>query len=128
MRKSLQILIVDDDKDFREWLKELLNQELSEKIDLRFTMAHDGLDALGYLDAKPFHYIITDTNMPLMNGVELLKKCVERFPSTPICVLFSGLLNSNLDDNAVRAMGADIVVSKMEALPTIIKRLDLLEH
>ena len=62
-----KIMVVDDSDDVRELIGAFLQ---TRGYDI--TMATDGVDALGKLENDTFPLIITDINMPKMNGPELL--------------------------------------------------------
>ncbi|TDQ48575.1 response regulator receiver protein [Permianibacter aggregans] len=67
--KNMKILIVDDFSTMRRIIKNLLR-------DLGFTNtaeADDGATALPMLQAGSFDFLITDWNMPGMQGIDLLK-------------------------------------------------------
>ncbi len=69
MDKNMKILIVDDFATMRGIIKNLLR-------DLGFTNvaeADDGHTALPILRAGSFDFLITDWNMPIMTGLDLLK-------------------------------------------------------
>lgn len=63
------LLIVDDDPKSRNLL---LNMLLTEAIELDIYTAPNGLEALKILKQKPVNLIISDWDMPIMNGIELL--------------------------------------------------------
>jgi CheY-like chemotaxis protein len=62
-----KIMVVDDSDQVRELIGAFL-----ETRGYDITMATDGVDALGKLENDTFPLIITDINMPKMNGPELL--------------------------------------------------------
>ena len=69
MEKNIRILIVDDFSTMRRIVKNLLS-------DLGFTNtaeAEDGSGALALLRNEHFDFVVTDWNMPVMTGIELLK-------------------------------------------------------
>ncbi len=73
MDPNMKILIVDDFSTMRRIIKNLLR-------DLGFTNtseADDGLTALPMLQQGSFDFLVTDWNMPGMEGIELLKKVRE---------------------------------------------------
>lgn len=78
------ILAVDDSKTMRD----MLNYTLAEGGH-DVTLAVDGNDALAKLNGLSVDLIITDINMPGMNGIELIKKVRVNpsFRSTPILIL-----------------------------------------
>lgn len=69
MDKNMRILIVDDFSTMRRIIKNLLR-------DLGFTNtteADDGSTALPMLKNGKFDFVITDWNMPNMQGIDLLR-------------------------------------------------------
>jgi two-component system, chemotaxis family, chemotaxis protein CheY len=67
--KNIRILIVDDFSTMRRIVKNLL-------ADLGFTNtaeAEDGSGAINMLRNEAFDFVVTDWNMPVMTGIELLK-------------------------------------------------------
>lgn len=72
MKKHRDILIIEDDEDDRDILKEIF-RDLGYRNNLIFF--HDGMEALDYLrrpEIEPF-IIISDINMPKLGGFELRK-------------------------------------------------------
>jgi len=70
MNKNMRILVVDDFATMRRIIKNLLR-------DLGFANleeADDGATALPLLKSGDFDFLITDWNMPIMEGIELLKE------------------------------------------------------
>lgn len=69
MNKDMKILIVDDFSTMRRIIKNLLR-------DLGFQNTHeadDGQTALPMLQNGNFEFLVTDWNMPGMQGIDLLK-------------------------------------------------------
>lgn len=82
------ILIVEDDREIRESLSELLELE-----GYRTAAAADGGDALNYLAKQPApHLILLDLMMPVMNGLEFRRQqLLDRDLATiPVIVLTAG--------------------------------------
>jgi DNA-binding NtrC family response regulator len=82
MSKQDRLLIVDDEADIREVLRE----SLASHVDLIFE-ASNGLEALERLKTNSVHAILSDVNMPKMTGLELLKTLRARGDETPFIVL-----------------------------------------
>ena len=85
MNKNIRILIVDDFSTMRRIVKNLL-------ADLGFTNtaeAEDGSGALNLLRAEPFDFVVTDWNMPVMTGIELLKaiRADDKLKSLPVLMV-----------------------------------------
>lgn len=69
MDKNMKVLVVDDFSTMRRIVKNLLR-------DLGFTNiqeADDGSTALPMLQSGDFDFVVTDWNMPGMQGIDLLK-------------------------------------------------------
>lgn len=64
--KELKFLVVDDFSTMRRIVRNLLKE-------LGFNNVEDGVDALNKLQAGGFGFVISDWNMPNMDGLELLK-------------------------------------------------------
>lgn len=69
------ILIVEDENELANIIKENLTQEGFTDCEI----ANNGQDAYNACikrlnDKKPFHLIISDWDMPVMNGIQLLEK------------------------------------------------------
>lgn len=78
------ILVVDDSASLRQVVSIALKQGGYDVIE-----ACDGKDALSKLDGKKINLIISDVNMPQMDGITLVKE-VKRHPQykfTPIIML-----------------------------------------
>lgn len=78
------ILIVDDSASMRQTVKIALSGAGYEVIE-----AIDGKDALTKLDGQRVHLIISDVNMPNMNGIDMVKavKLLPSYRFTPIMML-----------------------------------------
>jgi DNA-binding NtrC family response regulator len=50
-------------------------------------MAGDGVQALGHLGKRRFDVIVTDHQMPRMNGADLLEASRKQFPVTPVIIV-----------------------------------------
>ncbi len=67
--RQVKVLVVDDSRSFRAYLQSLL-----ESYRYQTLIANNGLEALELLDLNPnISLIITDVNMPGMNGLELIE-------------------------------------------------------
>jgi len=77
-----QILIVDDEPAIRTTLGSLL---VSAGYDV--TMADNGVSAVSQLTKTIPDLIVTDLNMPLMSGIELISHVRSRYPSISIIAM-----------------------------------------
>ncbi len=78
------IMTVDDSASVRM----MVNFTLSE-LGFEIVEATDGKDALEKLDKKPIHMLITDVNMPELDGINLVRKVRENpsYRFIPIIIL-----------------------------------------
>jgi len=85
-RETKRVLVVDDSHTTREIEKSILELE-----NYQVTTAVDGIDGLEKLKEQHYHLIVTDINMPRMDGltfVENLRK-IEAYGDVPVVVISS---------------------------------------
>ncbi|UAM99806.1 response regulator [Polaribacter litorisediminis] len=80
INERLHLLIVDDNYEMRVYLKSILK-------DYHCLEAENGQEALEILEVRKIDFILTDNMMPIMDGVELIKKVKENNIDTPILML-----------------------------------------
>jgi len=81
---AIQILIVDDHKMIRDVLKSYLEDTSKYEI---VGEAAQGLEALNFLKANSVELVITDIDMPVMDGIELVENINKDFPDTKVISL-----------------------------------------
>ena len=118
---SKQILVVDDSPSMREVIK----MTLADK-GFSVQLAADGKDALAVIENNTFDLIISDLNMPNMNGIEMTKAVrasgSHRF--TPILMLTTESENSKKMEGKEAGVRAWLVKPfKPDILLTAINRL-----
>ncbi|MBL8171978.1 MAG: SpoIIE family protein phosphatase [Acidobacteria bacterium] len=73
----VKILVVDDEPDLELLVRQKFRRQIREK-ELEFAFAHNGVSALAHLQANPeMDLVLTDINMPVMDGLALLGKINE---------------------------------------------------
>ena len=79
-----QIMIVDDSASLRQVVSIALKGAGYEVVE-----ACDGQDALAKLDGRKLHLIVSDVNMPNMDGISFLKaaKQLPAYKYTPVIML-----------------------------------------
>ena len=82
---DLKFLIVDDFSTMRRIVRGLLKEMGCNNAD----EAEDGVVALGMLRASKFDFVVSDINMPNMNGFDLLKaiKADEQLRHIPVLMV-----------------------------------------
>lgn len=82
MSEKIKILIVDDEKDFTQpmafWFK-IKGYEI--------TVAHDGKTALEIIKENCPDIVFLDLNMPVMDGLETLKRIRETHKDLPVIII-----------------------------------------
>jgi CheY-like chemotaxis protein/anti-sigma regulatory factor (Ser/Thr protein kinase) len=93
--KPARILVVDDDPDIHVLLSTVL-AETGCQID----SAYDGLAGLSRLETGSYDLVLTDVCMPGLDGLELLQRIKEKYPSTPVMVMTA----QNTPENVARSL------------------------
>ena len=102
-----KILLVDDNAQFRSIIAEILKED---DEGFSVSVAEDGVTALESLENEQFDMLITDINMPHMDGIALFHKVRELYPQLPV-VFISGLVHNTLS-NRLLSEGAFHVFRK----------------
>ncbi|MEQ8473377.1 MAG: response regulator transcription factor [Marinoscillum sp.] len=84
MTDPIRLLLVDDHELFLEGIVSLLEDDPQLQI---IGTACSGRDALTKITADPPDIVLTDLNMPEMNGIELVKELKQKYPEIKIIVL-----------------------------------------
>lgn len=106
MEPEIRMLIVDDNRDSRDILTKLMQMSGFEAVS-----AVDGVQALELVAKQKFHLVITDINMPRLNGIELIKRLKRERTTAHIPVLAITAYGSVAGREAVDA-GAEAFAEK----------------
>ena len=127
MDKNMKILIVDDFSTMRRIIKNLLRE-------LGFTNteeADDGLTALPMLKSSSFDLLVTDWNMPGMQGIDLLKavRADERLSKMPVLMVTAEQKKEQIIEAAQAGVNGYIVkpftaATLQEKLKKIFERIE----
>lgn len=112
-----KLLIIDDEEDIREALYEALAS------DYETVTAANGNEALFYVKNHKVDLILTDYNLPDLNGFEILKVIKDISPQTPVIVL-SGHGNYEIEQKFLK-MGAFQYLEKpckIDVLKDVLKK------
>ena len=104
-RARQSVLSVDDDGELRELLPELIREMGHDSV-----TATDGVDALEKMKEKQFDIVITDINMPRLDGVGLIKRIASDFTDTDVIAITGFQTEYNYTD--IIALGASDFISK----------------
>lgn len=101
-----RVLIVDDDENIRLLLIESLTLRGYHCVE-----AEHGEAALRCLDTDQFHLVISDYQMPIMDGIQFLEALKKRPTRSPRVILLTGSMSEEFRKRAVE-MGAYAVIVK----------------
>jgi len=114
-----QCLIVEDSPMMRQ----LLVFALSRVKQIKVTEADDGVDGLKKLAANKFDIILTDINMPIMDGLKLVKR-VRTDPvhkDVPIVIITTE--SAEEDRQRALSLGANAYITKPIQAPQVIAKV-----
>ena len=107
-----QILIVDDDRSVRGFLKELFEQK-----GYQVTEAENGLEGIRCFRDRLTDLVIVDLHMPHMNGFEMIQALQHASPAVKI-IAISGAGATDLE--LARQLGAQHTFQKPFVLPDLL--------
>ncbi|EQB40074.1 diguanylate cyclase [Sulfurimonas hongkongensis] len=103
-----KVLVVDDSMVFRNQMKTMLENLFYEVI----TVAH-GEEALGMLNSHlNISMVITDYNMPVMNGLELTNEIRKNYTKTELCIIAISSINDEEINALFLKQGANDYIKK----------------
>jgi len=103
--KEKNILIVDDDEQILELLREVLEEE-----GLITDSASDGEEALKKLEDGSYHLVISDIRMPGIDGFEVLQQVKEKYKKTKVILMTGYTEEYDISDALI--LGADDYITK----------------
>lgn len=113
---AAQILLVEDDKDLVEYLRDFLTKQ-----NYIVWVVNDGLKALEVVEKTKPDLIILDLNLPVMKGEVVCKEVKESYPEIQIIMLTAKDRTSDLVDGFSR--GADDYVKKPFDIDELLMRI-----
>lgn len=113
---QLHALVVEDSPPMRK----MIVFALSRISGLAVVEADDGVDALRQLKTQRFDIIITDINMPILDGLKLVKRlrADETYKDTPIVIITTE--GAEEDRQRALALGANAYIAKPIQAPQVI--------
>ncbi|SRR5215472_6188856 len=116
---ALTALIVEDSPTMRQ----LIVFALRRIRDLEVVEADDGVDALKKLAGGRFDIILADINMPIMDGLKLVKRVRsdELYRGVPIVIITTE--GGDEDRQRALALGADAYITKPIQAPQVIAKV-----
>lgn len=113
------ILIVEDDNDISQMLKELLQQNGYETA-----QAFSGTEALFYIEKECPAAMILDLMLPGMNGEEVLGKMKKEYPEIAVIISSArddiqtriAMLRAGADDYMIKPFDTEELLARLEAV------------
>jgi len=92
------VLVVDDSKAMRGFIRRVM--DLSGFQYSQCLEAANGLEALDLLGREPVDVILTDINMPQMNGEEFLRRLeeIEQYAAIPVLVVSTDATENRIEE------------------------------
>ena len=82
-----RVLVVDDEEDLELLVRQKFRRRIR-KGELDFLFAHNGVEALQILEENPdVHLVLSDINMPVMDGLALLKQLASANPDVQAVIV-----------------------------------------
>ena len=105
---TFNVLVVEDSPTMRQ----LIVFALKRIRGLNITEANDGVDGLKKISAEKFDLILTDINMPIMDGLKLvsLVRNDRNYKEVPIVIITTE--GANEDKERAMAIGANDYITK----------------
>jgi CheY-like chemotaxis protein len=85
------ILVVDDEVTIRSLLADVLSS-----VGFDVTLAKDGQESLDQMEDNRFDLLITDINMPRLDGIELLKRMKRSGRQEKVIVMTGNVFDNSL--------------------------------
>jgi two-component system chemotaxis response regulator CheY len=107
-----RILVVEDSFSMRSFVRSALESGQEELADVEVVEASGGFEALRLLPRGPYDLVITDINMPDINGLELIQfiRSSEQHRATPILLISTQ--SSEKDRQRGLSLGANGYIAK----------------
>jgi two-component system, chemotaxis family, chemotaxis protein CheY len=116
MRSEFSCLVVEDSPTMRQ----LVVFALARIPGLRVTEAEDGVDALRKLAGSKFDLVVTDINMPIMDGLKLVKRIRDDAVHKDVPIIVITTESAEEDRNRAMKLGASAYLTKPIQAVTII--------
>lgn len=112
----LQILVVEDNADYRQALSIIIHGKLGANV----LTAGDGIEALAILRTSRVDVVLTDVEMPRMDGRQLVREIGKL--QTKIAQIFM-MSGGSCTAEEARALGADSFFQKPIDIKVLIKAI-----
>jgi two-component system chemotaxis response regulator CheY len=119
MADTLHALVVEDSPTMRQ----LIVFALSRVKALKVVEADDGVDALKKLSQQHFDVLITDINMPMMDGLKLVSMVRKDEVHKDIPIIIITTEGAQEDRQRALSLGANAYITKPIQAPQVISKV-----
>ncbi|RPI73036.1 MAG: response regulator [Ignavibacteriales bacterium] len=122
----MRLIVVDDERDMKLLFEQKFRKELRRgEIQIHYAFdGHSALQLINKIENPESYLILSDINMPEMNGIELLKKIKERYPKLKVIMITAYGDEQNV--SAAKKYGAEEYFIKPLEFDSLKEKLNLL--
>ena len=125
----MRLIVVDDEKDVQYLFEQRFRKEIkSGEVEIQYAL--NGRSALNFIETlenKSDYLILTDINMPEMDGIQLLKEIKSRYLNVKVIIItaygdeinLSNAKKFGADDYFTKPLEFNILKEKLHYLNTI---------
>ena len=113
MSNKKNILVVDDSALMRRLVSDIINSDSRYIVE---KTAHDGKEALNYIQKEHFDAVILDVNMPKMSGLELLRELQRKGSDVRVMMFSSTTADGTKETIEALELGAVDFIKKPDSI------------
>ena len=115
---DMRILVIEDEKEMADGIKKILNS-----ADYEVDTVYDGMTGLDYMMSGMYDLVLLDLMLPLLGGIDVLKKARREGLQTPVIILSAKFqtddkvlgLDSGANDYLTKPFNADELLARIRA-------------
>ncbi len=121
-KSDFNVLLVEDDSEIRDLITEVLNDL---KVFSSVTASSDGAEAILKMRNQSFDLIITDLNMPKMDGINFIKNVLmdPKASQTKIIVMSGEVTGPRV--NEIIELGLRHIITKPTSVRALISKISV---
>jgi DNA-binding response OmpR family regulator len=119
--KDLRILVVEDEEDLRTVLCSFIRKKGATVF-----AAGNGLEGFEIVQTQDIDFVLSDVQMPLCNGIELVEKIRRKHPTVPVVFLATGF--ADISESDAKALGASGLIQKPFKMTALVPLIEAVLH
>ena len=108
----IRILLAEDSSAMRAYVRAVLEESSEPEEPVEVVEAPSGFDAMRLIPRSDYDLVITDINMPDINGLELIRFLRDSERQRSVAILIISTQSSERDRERGLALGADLFLAK----------------